>query len=247
MAINAGTTATFTVSAGGGGLALVDGAAYSGSGTIVLANNSGVAGALKIGNISLGTAGTSFTGNVSVTAGTVTFATNAGGVGTGGDLFENTTILSVAPTATFDFAGNAETMGGIAGGGTIQSTGTAIGLTLVSPVDQTFSGTLSNTITNLAKNNNSNYVISGVNNYTGTTTVNGGSLRLVDNGTLAGTTGATTLGAAARLILDNTGTANIDNRVNSVATVTSNGGEIALRGARGRVVEPDVWRFDPGH
>ncbi|HEY1378401.1 MAG TPA: autotransporter-associated beta strand repeat-containing protein, partial [Gemmataceae bacterium] len=170
--------------------------------------------------------GTSFTGNVTVSAGLVTFAG-----ATGGDLFENITTLTVAPGATFDFAANGETFGGIAGGGTIQSTGTAVSLTLVGAVDQTWAGTLTNTITTLAKNNNSNYVVTGANNYTGATTINGGSIRLVDNGTLAGTTGAFTLGAGARLILDNTGAANINNRVNSVVTVTSNGGEIALRGA----------------
>ncbi|OYW20978.1 MAG: hypothetical protein B7Z52_01505, partial [Burkholderiales bacterium 12-64-5] len=110
-----GTRQTFTNS-GTGTLTIADGIAYAnsaaGTGGLVLnlINNNTAAGTFNIGDMGA--------------LENVTF--NIGGTGTvryngssAGDLFSGSMLLNVQAGATFDFNGNAETMGSIAGAGTI--------------------------------------------------------------------------------------------------------------------------------
>jgi autotransporter-associated beta strand protein len=110
---------------------------------------------------------TGLTGTVNIMAGTVA-ASN-----TTSDLWGNSLILNVAYGATFNFANNGETMGGIGGNGSI-ILGTA-GLTLVDPVDQSFYGTISGTGAVTWSNINT-LTWGGTHSFSGTTTVAGGGV-----------------------------------------------------------------------
>lgn len=120
-----GTRQTFT-NLGTGTLTLADGITYAnsatGTGGLVLnfVNNNTAAGTFNIGDL----------GGLDLNIGSlggqdiVTF--NIGGTGTvryngssAGDLFAGTMLLNVQAGATFDFNGNAETMGSISGAGTV--------------------------------------------------------------------------------------------------------------------------------
>lgn len=109
-----GTRHTFT-NAGNGTLTLADGITYAnsttGTGGLVLnfVNNNPAAGTFNIGDMG-GLDSTTF--NIGGT-GTVRFN------GSGGDLFSGDMLLNVQAGATFDFNGNAETMGAISGAGTL--------------------------------------------------------------------------------------------------------------------------------
>ncbi|WP_395745663.1 beta strand repeat-containing protein [Prosthecobacter sp.] len=110
-----GTRQTFTNS-GTGTLTIADGITYansaSGSGGVVLnlVNNNTAAGTFNIGDMGA-------LANVTL---------NIGGTGTvryngssAGDLFSDSMLLNVQAGATFDFNGNAETMGSLSGAGTV--------------------------------------------------------------------------------------------------------------------------------
>jgi autotransporter-associated beta strand protein len=141
-------------------------------GTNILLNlaNTGT-GQFLMGDISVTSAvlNSGPTGIINVSQGTVTAAN------TGGDLFDNTTVLNIAAGATFNFNNNAETMGGISGAGSI-ILGTA-GLTLVETGDRSFSGVISGT-GGVAQDVANILLFSGSNTYSGTTTVEaGGTIR----------------------------------------------------------------------
>ncbi|HET6247807.1 MAG TPA: autotransporter-associated beta strand repeat-containing protein [Tepidisphaeraceae bacterium] len=152
--------------ASGGTLVMNDtatGANYSGTNvTVNLANYS--TGSFSIGNMS------GVSGTVNINAGTVQFAGS-----TAGDLFGNSMILNVAAGATFDFAGNAETMGGITGAGHVLLTGANV--TFTEPGDRTFTGVFSGS-NGVAQDVANVLTLGGANTYSGNTTIEaGGTIR----------------------------------------------------------------------
>jgi autotransporter-associated beta strand protein len=113
--------------------------------------------------------------------------------------------LSSAGAATVALGSNTLTVG-IAGGNT------------------TFAGSIGGTGGNLVKDTNSTQVLSGANGYTGTTTVNGGTLEV--QGSLSGTT-AVTVNTGGTLLMNSTSS----NIVNTTATVAMAGGTLAFGNA----------------
>jgi autotransporter-associated beta strand protein len=161
------------INSGGGTLVLADAVPYSGTNaTINLGSTNG--GNILIGNmgpltISGFTLTTGVTGTLNVTGGTVAFAGN-----TGGDLFTNGLILNVASGASFDFAGNAESMGGISGSGNVLLTSASVNF--FAPGNRSFNGTFSGT-GGVTQSAGAVFTLGGTNTYAGTTTASVGTIR----------------------------------------------------------------------
>ena len=158
----------------------------------------------------------------------------------------DTSALTVSSGATFDLGGYSETVGSIAGAGTITSSATGT-LTLTAGGDNTsttFSGLIQNgTATSIAltKTGTGTLTLSGDNTYTGLTTISDGTLKLGAAGgstntplgtTAAGTTvssngtldlGGYTLGTAEALTLNGTGRSSIGALMNSGSAATYSG------------------------
>ena len=120
-----------------------------------------------------------YTGATTVSAGTLQ-------LGTASERISNSSALTVASGATFDLAGFSETVGSLAGAGTVNSSAAGT-LTLTAGADNTsttFSGIVENSSANsvaLTKTGTGTLTLSGTNTYTGTTTISAGTLRLGAN------------------------------------------------------------------
>jgi autotransporter-associated beta strand protein len=242
--VGPGGTLTIQAAAGSGQLtlanltapaALASNVHVQGEGTINFNNLS--SNAILVGNMA------QYVGDVNVLAGTVSAAdspntTTAGGPGTGGgDTISNETLITVAAGATFDFNRNGETMGGIAGAGTIAlgSTG-GIGLNY-NKSDLTFSGDITraaglptDTPGNVTKDlgsGHTTYTWTGNAQHAGSTAINAGTLVLSGNGQLSATSAVTVSGGAS-LILDNTAQS-LGGRLNPAATLNV-GGNLTILG-----------------
>ncbi|NDD51874.1 MAG: hypothetical protein EB009_04125, partial [Actinobacteria bacterium] len=122
----------------------------------------------------------SYTGATTISAGTLTVS------GTLAD----TTAVTVSSGTTYNVNAD-DTIGSLAGGGTVQTSGT---VTLTSGEDNTsttFSGVIQNGTgtLSLTKSGSGNLTLSGANTYTGATTISAGTLTV--SGTLADTTAVT--------------------------------------------------------
>ncbi len=252
---NNGIKQTVTNS-GTGTITFADAIAYSNSGgangglVLNLINNNSTAGSFNVGNLGALGNGTNF------------FYLNVGGTGTvkfsgstSGDLFGNNAILTVQSGATFDFNGNGETMGGIAGAGTIAMTAAA-SITTTLAGYYVFSGKLTGTGALVVNAASDTLVLSGsTSTYTGTTSVQGGTIIVSANApsgsagafgnattsvlvgytsgavsaTLMMDTAGVTIGRNIQLQSGNTGTATLGG-LNSSGTVTY-GGSITLGAA----------------
>ncbi len=116
-----------------------------------------------------------YTGSTVVSGGTLKLG--AAGV------ISNSSALIVSSGATFDLNSYSETVGSIAGAGTINNVSAAGTPTLTCGGDgtsTTFSGVISNTTGTVAltKEGAGSLVLSGANTYTGTTTISAGTLQL---------------------------------------------------------------------
>jgi autotransporter-associated beta strand protein len=111
------------------------------------------------------------------------------------NVLPTTTALSVAGGATFDLVGNNQTVGSLSGAGTVTNSNPGTVSVLTTGGDnssQTFSGSLQNGggMLGLTKTGSGSLTLTGLNLYSGGTTVSGGTLQLGDgatfNGSLAG-------------------------------------------------------------
>ncbi|MBZ0090878.1 MAG: filamentous hemagglutinin N-terminal domain-containing protein, partial [Sulfuricellaceae bacterium] len=136
------------------------------------------------GTLTLSTANT-YTGATSINEGTLQLGAD--------NRIADTSALTVASGATFNLNGFDDTVGSIAGGGTVTS-GAAGAVTLTAGGNGSttlFSGTLQNGSGTLAltKTGTGMLVLSGANTYTGVTTVSSGVVRVQSNTALGTTAG----------------------------------------------------------
>ncbi len=196
--ITRGTKQTF-INEGSGTLSLADGITYddvagsvAGTGVVLnFINNSTSlnAGSFTVGNMpSMGAA----TFNIGGT-GTVTFSGN-----TSGGLFDDFAVLNVLTGATFDFAGNGESMGALSGAGTINIRG-GVGLSLSGyfEVSGKLTGTVAAAIT-FDGATHTTVLSNATNDYTGATTLTQGKL-IINANAPSGSAGA--LGNATSEVL----------------------------------------------
>lgn len=233
---------TFTVGTNGTGVgtltlgALGDGGAAArtitkaGAGTLVL--NTAAASLI---------AGTA----VNVNAGTLTLG-NANSIGANA-------ALTIVAGATVN-ANAAQTLASLAGSGTLNIGANNLTVGTAANLSSTFAGTINGTTANLTKAGTGTLNLTGSNVYTGTTTVNGGTLA-VNNTTGNGTgTGLTTVNTGGTLM----GTGRVGGALtiatggnlapgNSIGTLTANAGTTTWAGGGKYTVEyiPDS-SFTPG-
>jgi len=150
----------------------------------------GTAGLTKAGLGTLTVSGANtYTGATNVNAGTL----QAGATNT----FAPTSAFTIASGATLALNNFNETIGSLAGAGTVTNGGAA-NRTLTTGGDNTstaFSGVIQDGAagaTNLAKAGTGTFTLSGANTYTGTTTISAGTLQIGNGGT-TGTIGKATL------------------------------------------------------
>ena len=206
----------------------VGGTTFSGAGTL---QKTGV-GTVQFGgnggnvNVSLGAGGL-----IDVEAGTL-----AGSSSRQGFFTNNQASLYIAYGATFDGVEGAVRVDALTGSGTLQGGYDSVGsVTLgVANGDGTFSGSLRDSGNSggkltLIKIGTGTQVLGGTSNYTGTTTINGGILRINNGGgtdlnkagQLAGTSGIT-INSGGTLTFS--GASSVSDRLNNGAAVTINGG-----------------------
>jgi len=198
------TTASFTLAANRG-------IALTGAGTIstdpgtTLTYGGIIAGASPLTKAGTGTlivsGANTYTGVTTIGAGTLQLgATNAVPSGS---------AVTVSGGAIFDLRGFSDAIGSLAGAGTVTS-GAAGAVVLTAGGNNsstTFSGVMQNgsgTVA-LAKTGTGTLTWSGVNTYSGTTTVSAGVLDVQNNSSLGTTAGATTVASGAALQLDGSG------------------------------------------
>jgi len=203
------------------------------------------------GNLTKSAAAISGTGGVTQTAaGTVTLTfvntytgattVNAGTLKVGiANAVPAASALTVAGAATFDLNGFGDTVGSLAGAGTVTSGGVAA-VTLTNGGNNTstsFSGTIaagSGTLA-LTKLGSGTLTLSGTNAYTGVTTVTAGVIRVQSNAALGATSAGATVASAAAIEVDGTGLV-IGEPVTSLA-----GTGIAAAGAIRNLANDNTW------
>ncbi len=163
-----------------------------------------------------------------------------------GSWLQPTTIINVGAGATFNMNNNDDQIGGITGAGNIEL-GTAY-LRFDQIIDQDWSGTISNTVGTHEANPDEPTILKwfgsrdstltwrGNNTYRGETDIRAGMLKLVDGGRISGTNDSIDdfdnygiIVYQSELRLDNTGTANNNDRVNDLADIKL-AGKISLLG-----------------
>jgi len=166
-------------------LALTANGIFSGTGTF---NKTGT-GTLVLGGVN------TYTGATNVNAGTL-----RNGIA---NVIPDTSAVTVAGAATYDLNSFSETIGSLAGGGTV-TTGAAGALTLTAGGDNTstlFSGVLQNGSGTVAftKSGTGTLTLTGANTYSGLTTVSGGILLIQSSAALGTTAGGTSVSSGATL------------------------------------------------
>ncbi len=148
------------------------------------------------------------------------------------------TTLTVGGTGTFDLAGFAQTVAGLADGGvstgTVTDSGAAATFTINDAAASSFSGTITNGANALAltKTAAGTLTLSGINTYSGTTTVSAGTLQ-VGNAGATGTLGSGNVVDNATMHFDRTDSGLIvTNVISGTGSVTQAGsGTTTLLGA----------------
>ncbi|NBS01305.1 MAG: hypothetical protein EBS72_03980, partial [Rhizobiales bacterium] len=187
------------------------------------------------------------TGNFTLARGTVKLA---GGNNT---VSPTSYLVMGGPLATLDlnatsqmFTGGLMTDIHVAGsGGTITNTDAVNFAQLVdnhATTDRYWSGVISAKV-NFVRSGSNNSTVTSDNTYTGSTLINGGTVTLVSEGALSGTT-SIAINYGGSLILDNDGSsvaataagssgANKTNRINDAATISLSGGTLSFKARQG--------------
>ncbi len=174
-----------------------NGIAITAASTIDTSANATLSGALggsgtltKAGASTLTLSGTNtHTGAVTVSAGGLTLS--------GGQNLGDSSAVTVSSGATLTLSGGGETIGSLAGAGNV-----VLGYTLTTGGNgnnTSFSGVISSIGTNgIVKNGSGTFTLTGANSYTGSTTINAGSLAISGSGS-AGSGSSTTIASGATL------------------------------------------------
>jgi fibronectin-binding autotransporter adhesin len=207
---------TITLGAGGGTLD------YNTSGGLSIVNPtsviSGTGGLSKtgVGIVSIAAACT-YGGPTHVIGGTLRVRSN-------NERYPNGSALTIDSGATFDVDGLTETMGSLAGAGTLEINGGSF-LAGGDNTSTAFTGLItgSGTGTNLTKQGTGTLTINGTNTYTGVTAISAGVIRVQTSAALGTTAGATTVSSGAALEIDGTSLAIDDPMTISGTGITSTG------------------------
>ena len=133
-------------------------------------------------------------------------------VRTTSERFPDTTALTVNSGASFDLNGLSETVGSLAGAGSV-TTGSGT-FTVGDATSTLFSGVIQGTNGKVTKTGTGTLSLTGTNTYTGATTINAGTLAVGTGGSLA---------SASAVAVNNTGTLAGTGAVNGSVTVASGG------------------------
>lgn len=221
----------FGVSTGSSGGIILDSGA-----TLTLANAGSVqsivsgAGSLaKSGSGALTLSGTNtYTGATTVNAGLL--------IAQGGSALSDSARTTVASGATLDLTNASETVGSIAGAGTIQLGATTL-TTGGDDSSSVFSGTFASGTGRLVKTGAGALTLSGTNSYTGTTTVSSGTLDLrggnaiADASAVTVATGATLAITQSETIGSLTGSGNVTIAAGQTLSIGNNTTSTAFSGA----------------
>ena len=180
-----------------------------------------------------GAGGVTFTGGTEVLAGTNTYAgptTVATGTVRAGSTtgFSADSAFTVVSGATLDLGGFNETIGSLAGAGTVGNTGAALAVLTTGGNNSstTFSGSIvDDGPTGLTKTGSGTLTLSGTNTYTGPTTVAGGTLQA---GSMTGFSAGSTFTVAAGAALDLGGFNETIGSLAGAGTVGNTGAALAV-------------------
>ena len=173
LAAASNTTATYSGT-------FADGASGSGSLTVGDAANTGIV-ALSGTN--------TYSGDTTINAGTMQALTD--------HAFSTNSATTVQNGATLDLAGYTEQIKSLAGSGSITLGSGTLTTGTTGTLSKTFSGTISGT-GGLTKQGTDSLTLSGVNSYTGDTKIGGGTLQISINASIA--SGTTTIDSGAKLV-----------------------------------------------
>jgi filamentous hemagglutinin family protein len=226
-----GANETIGSLAGGGGLG---GNVTLGAGTLSTGGNnasttysgviSGTGGLSKQGTGIFTLAGANtYTGATSIATGTLA-------LGAANERISNLSAVTVAAAATFNLATLTETIGSLAGAGTVTKSGAGVDTLTVggNNTSTTFSGVIQNPAgtLNLTKQGTGTFTLSGANAYTGVTTVSAGTLAAANNTALGTVAGATTVASGATLAISGSGLTIAEPITSLIGTGVGGGGAL---------------------
>ena len=137
---------------------------------------------------------------------------------------------------TLDLGGNSQVFGSLGSGNPLPGKGGTItngAVTSNSGTNTTFAGSITDgaVASSFRKSGLATVTLSNVSSYSGATAIDGGTLRLADDGRLTGTSDVGVNYAA--LLLDNSGLANRSDRLSASAPITLRAGTLTLQSAPG--------------
>jgi fibronectin-binding autotransporter adhesin len=187
----------------------------SGVSAIISSVIAGTAGLTKAGLGTLTLSGiNTYTGATNVNTGTLQAGVTSA--------FAPTSAFTVASGATLALGNFNQTIGSLAGAGTVTN-GSTNARTLTTGGDNTstaFSGVIQNggpSATNLTKAGTGTFTLSGANTYTGTTTINAGTLALSGSGSIASSSQVNVANAAGTFDISGTSSGATMRTLNGVA------------------------------
>lgn len=170
------------------------------------------------GTLTLGGANT-YTGTTTVSGGTLALSASQN--------LDSTSGLVVGSGATFDLAGQSQTVGAFSGAGTVATNGGAF--TAGNSASGTFSGAITGS-GSFAKLGSGTLGATGANSLSGALSVSAGTLALSGASGAFSSASSVSLAEGGILLLDNSSAANA-NRIGDGAALNLNGGDFILRSA----------------
>ncbi|MFA5262762.1 MAG: autotransporter-associated beta strand repeat-containing protein [Opitutaceae bacterium] len=156
-------------------------------------------------------ASNTYTGGTTVNAGTLSTGAS--------ERLSNTGALTVNTGGTFNLGGYTETIGSLSGSGGSFTLGAGALTTGGDNSSTTYSGVISGTGGSLTKTGTGTFTLSGANTYSGTTTINQGTLKLGASNVLSDSTAVSIVSGA---------TFDVNNQTETIARLSSTGGTLSI-------------------